>query len=266
MYSFRKSLVVIVGLLVVSLRYTPVEMKVLNPVLVQSWSTTTGISTSVETKVLRPVLVDQDCTTRDHMSGEIWCKGNLEPYGKACTGSEGSIGANSIKMLSSPTLAPIVGWYDRYDKGSGPFKCPWFVSGFSRAYVKFEVKNVIPSGGGTIEVVEYAALSWKTKRLDGTQPKACIKYLYEATGMWDRGKTPTVLLASNLDSFAGKAGYYGVVQQVKKWFEHPDQNWGFMIEPSRNFTEQYSSSKCKESVEDLKLTVRYRVKQMQWPR
>jgi len=250
---------------VVSLGYTPVETKELSPVRGQSWSTGTVFRTLVETKVLRPVVVTQDCTTRDHMSGEYWCKGNLQPYGKACTGSEGSIGSNSIKMLSSPTLAPVVGWYDRYNKGSGPLKCPWFVSGFSRAYVKFDVKHVVPSGGGVIEGVEYAALSWKTKRLTGTQPKACIKYLYEATGMWDRGKTPAVLMVSNLDSFAVKAGYYGAVKPVQKWFANPDQNWGFMIEPSRNSTVQYSDSKCEESMEDLKLTVKYRVKQIQWP-
>ena len=249
----------------VSLGYTLVETKVPSLILVQSRSTGTVFSTFVETKVLRPVVVTQDCTIRDHMSGEYWCKGNLQPYGKSCTSPDGPIGSNSIKMLSSPTLAPVVGWYDRYDKGSGPLKCPWFVSGFSRAYVKFDVKNVVPSGGGAIEGVEYAALSWKTKRLTGTQPKACIKYLYEATGMWDRGKTPSVLMVSNLDSFAVKAGYFGAVKQVQKWFANPDQNWGFMIEPSRNFTAQYSNAKCQESLEDLKLTVRYRVKQMQWP-
>lgn len=248
----------------VSLGYTPAETKVLSPVLIPTWSKGTVFSTFVETKVLKPVVVTQDCTNRDHMANETWCNG-LQPYGKSCTGPEGTIGANSIKMLSSPTLAPVVGWYDRYNKGSGLFKCPWFVSGFSRAYVKFDVKHVVPSGGGTIEGVEYAALSWKTKRLTGTQPKACIKSLYEATGMWDRGKTPAVLMVSNLDSFAVKAGYYGAVKQVQKWFANHDQNWGFMIEPSRNFTVQYSDSKCQESLEDLKLTVRYRVKQTQWP-
>ena len=83
--------------------------------------------------------------------------------------------------------------------------------------------------------------------------------------MWERGKTPTLLMVNNLDSFAVKAGYYGAVKQVQKWFANPDQNWGFMIEPSRNFTAQYSDSKCQESLEDMKLTVKYRVKQMPWP-
>jgi hypothetical protein len=126
------------------------------------------------------------------------------------------------------------------------------------------VKHVVTAG--TIERIDYAALSWKTKRLQGKQSNACIKYLYEATGMWDQGKTPTILLASNLDTFAVNAGYYGAVKQVTKWFANPDQNWGFIIEPSRNFTEQYSSSKCLESLEDLKLTVKYRVRQTQWPK
>jgi hypothetical protein len=130
--------------------------------------------------------------------------------------------------------------------------------------VKFDVKHVVTNG--TIEGIDYAALSWKTKRLAGAQPKACIKNLYEATGMWDRGKTPTELLATNLDTAGVNAGYFGVVKQVKKWFEFPDQNRGLIIEPSRNFTVQYSDSKCLESLEDLKLTVKYRVKPMPWPR
>lgn len=261
--SFKMKIALSLLVAIVSFGYTPVETKVLGPVLLQSWSAGTAF-TFVETKVLRPVVVTQDCTNSDHLSNEVWCNG-LHPYGKACTGPEGPIAANSIKMLSSPTLAPVVGWYDRYNKGSGPFKCPWFVSGFSRAYVKFDVKHVVPSGGGAIEGVEFASLSWKTKRLTGTQPKACSKSLYEATGMWERGKTPTLLMVNNLDSFAVKAGYYGAVKQVQKWFANPDQNWGFMIEPSRNFTAQYSDSKCQESLEDMKLTVKYRVKQMPWP-
>src|SRR6266568_4542550 len=174
---------------VVSLGSNSVETRGLKSVVEPTGSTSTGFNTSFETKVLKPVLVDQDCTTRDHMSDDGWCNG-LEPYGRACQGPEGPIAANSIKKLSSPAGAPTSGWLDRYDKGTKPLACPWWVSGFSRAYVKFDVKHVVTSG--TIERIEYAALSWKTKRLEGKQSKACIKYLYEATGMWDRGKTPTI--------------------------------------------------------------------------
>ena len=247
---------------VVSLGFMSGETKVEKPMTVQSWSTKAGSGTVLETKVLKPVLVDQDCTSRDHASDEAWCIG-LPEYGKACEGPEGAIAANSIRMLSSPTTAPLSGWGDRYDPGSGPLKCPWFVSTFSRAYVKFDVQHVVTSG--PVERIEFASLSWKTKRLHGKQSSACSKYLYEATGMWDRGKTPIVLLVNNLDAFAVHAGYYGVVKQVQKWFDHPEQNWGFVIEPSRNFTEQYSDSRCLESLEDLQLTVKYRVKQTQWP-
>src|SRR5262249_10971229 len=184
---------------VVSLGFMSGETKVEKPMTVQSWSTKAGSGTVLETKVLKPVLVDQDCTSRDHASDEAWCIG-LPEYGKACEGPEGAIAANSIKMLSSPTTAPLSGWGDRYDPGSGPLKCPWFVSTFSRAYVKFDVQHVVTSG--PVERIEFASLSWKTKRLHGKQSSACSKYLYEATGLWDRGKTPTVLLVSNLDAFA----------------------------------------------------------------
>jgi hypothetical protein len=258
---FKTTIALSVLVAVVSLGYTSAETEILNPVPVQSWSANTGFSI-VETKVLTPELVDQDCTSRDHMANEVWCNG-VQPYGTGCQGPGGVIKANSIKVLSSPTIAPLSGWGGRYDKGSGSFKCPWFVSTFSRAYVKFDVKHVVTSG--TVEAIEFASLSWKTKRIEGNQASACIKYLHEATGLWDRGKTPTILLFSNLDTFAVKAGYFGVVKQVQKWFDHPEQNWGFMIEPSQNFNEQYSSSKCLESLEDLRLTVKYRVKPTQWP-
>lgn len=247
---------------IVSFGTISVEPKMLRPLHEPYNLSSPRFTTIVETKILKPILVDQDCTSRNHMSDETWCTG-LAPYGATCDGPEGPIKANSIKVLPSPTTAPISGWGDRYDKGSGPLKCPWFVSTFSRAYVKFDVKHVVTSG--TVEGIDFASLSWKTKRLHGKQSNACSKYLYEATAMWERGKTPTTLLVSNLDAFAVNAGYYGVVKQVQKWFDHPEQNWGFIIEPSRNFTEQYSDSQCLESLEDLKLTVKYRVKQAQWP-
>jgi hypothetical protein len=226
--------------------------------------TNPAFTTSVETKILKPSVINQDCTIADHMSQEKWCNG-LHPYGRACEGPEGPIAGKTIKKLSSSTIAPMSGWSDRYDNGTNPFPCRWFVSGFSRAYVKFDVKHVVTSG--TVEGIEYAALSWKTKRLQGNQSGACSKFLYEATGLWDwkEGKAPTIPLFNNLDTTAINGGYYGVVKSVSKWFSNPDQNWGFVIEPSRNYTEQYSNSKCLESLEDLKLTVKYRVKQMQWP-
>jgi hypothetical protein len=246
----------------VSLAGTSVETKAPRAVPAPSWSTSTDVGTTVETKYLKPVVVTQDCTTREHWSDEIWCTG-LSHAGGACDGAEGALPANSIKILSNPTLAPVCGWYDRSDAGSGTLKCPWFISKFSRVYVKFDVKHVVTSG--PVEKIDYAALSWKTKRLVGTQSQACIKFLWEATSMWVRGKTSVILVASNLDTTAAKAGYVGVAKQVQKWFTFPDQNMGFVIEPSHNFNEQYSDSKCLESLEDLRLTVKYRVKPIQWP-
>src|SRR5437867_5454013 len=133
--SFKIGIVSSFLIAVVSSGSTSVVTKVLKPVVEPSSSTSTGFSTTVETKVLKPVLVNEDCTTKDHMSNESWCTG-LHPYGQACEGPEGPITANSIKKLSSPTVAPIGGWSDRYDKGTAPLACPWWVSGFSRAYVK----------------------------------------------------------------------------------------------------------------------------------
>ena len=164
--SFKIGIVSSFLIAVVSSGNTTVETKVLKSVVEPSRSTSTRFATTVETKVLKPVLVDEDCTAKDHMSNETWCNG-LHPYGLACQGPEAPIAANSIKMLSSPTVAPISGWSDRYDKGTKPFACPWWVSGFSRAYVKFDVKQVVTSG--TIERIDYDALSCKTKRLQGKQ-------------------------------------------------------------------------------------------------
>jgi len=235
------------------------NMKILFPLLIAIVSVRCS---SVETKVLKPIVVTQDCTSNDHLSNETWCLG-LNPYSGTCHGTQGPLPADSIKLLANPSVPPVSGWSDDYDKGSGPLACPWWVSTFSRAYVKFDVKKVVISG--TVEGIEFAALSWKTKRIKGNSSNACMKYLYEATGMWERGKTPVKLLVDNLDTTAVNAGYIGVVESVKKWFANPEQNWGFMIEPSRASTQQYSDSECLESLENLSLTVKYRVKKMKWP-
>ncbi len=45
----------------------------------------------------------------------------------------------------------------------------------------------------------------------------------------------------------------------------PSRTFGLMIEPSRASTQQYSDSECVESLEDLSLTVKYRVNPIKWP-
>ena len=59
---------------------------------------------------------------------------------------------------------------------------------------------------------------------------------------------------------AASGCFYGVVAQVKKWFANPDTNFGFMIEPSRATTKAKSNSDCLDSLEDLRLVVKYRSK------
>jgi hypothetical protein len=115
---------------------------------------------------------------------------------------------------------------------------------------------------GEVESIVFGALTWKTKRLVGDSSNACIKYLYEATGTWKIGETPAILLYDNLDTNAKSVGYYGVAKQVKMWVENPDTNFGFIIEPSRTpRTVDKSNSECLESLEDLRLVVKYRKKE-----
>ncbi|HZQ07283.1 MAG TPA: hypothetical protein VFD70_11955 [Anaerolineae bacterium] len=218
---------------------------------------------SLETRELKPVAVAQDCTSKNsNWPPESWCN-STQPFGQACSGSQGPIKANTLQAFTDPTIPPASGWGDNYDKGTQPLACPWWVSTFSRAYVKFDVVSVVLPGPA--QSIEGASLVWKTKRLAGNSAKACLKFLYEATGIWQRGNTPANLLFDNLDATAVNAGFYGVAAQAQKWFAHPEQNFGLMIEPSRASTQQYSDSECIDSLQDLRLTVKYRVNAIQWP-
>ncbi len=114
---------------------------------------------------------------------------------------------------------------------------------------------------GPVENIKSATLRWTTNRLKGQSyepSKACIKSLYEATGPWKRGKTPGILLYPNLDTTAVSGGYYVVSEQVKKWYQSPDQNFGFVIEPARADTMENSNAACLDALEGLKLVVKYR--------
>jgi len=209
---------------------------------------------AMETTVLKPSSIAQDCTSaNDHNNPVYPCP--LPTMGAACTDSQGGVlPANSLKMFTPPFISPVSGWGDSYDAGTEPAPCWEWVSTFSRAYVRFD----LAFWPGTVESIESASLSWKTKRLKGDSANACIKYLYEATGPWKRGETPANLLFDNLDATAVNGGFYGVVEQAKKWFANPATNFGFMIEPSRASTKAKSNSDCLESLEDLRLTVKYR--------
>lgn len=215
----------------------------------------------VETVTIKPASVAQDCTSKHHDSSEAWCI-SLPSSGLACEGPEGGVAANSLKVFTDPLTPPQSGWGDSYDSGTGPLACPWWVSTFSRAYVKFNLNNIVLSGQAV--GIDYASLSWTTHRIHGGSSNACIKYIYEAGGPWSLGNTPT-LLFNNLDTTAVNAGFIGVVDSAKKWWANPDVNWGFIIEPSRNYTEQYSDSECLEALENLSMTVKFRVNPIKWP-
>jgi hypothetical protein len=210
------------------------------------------------TTELRPEVVAQDCTSESDGSSAIYCIG-LETMGAACLGYGGEIvPANSLKFLSPPIEAvPLGGWADGYSPGSGILPCSEWVSTYSRAYVRFDLFQL----AGPVERVDFAALKWTTTRVEGFSyepAKACIKGLYEATGPWQRGKTPEVLLYANLDTAAVNAGYFGVVELVKKWIAHPEQNYGFVIEPARADTMEESNWDCLDALHDLTLVVTYR--------
>lgn len=215
--------------------------------------------TKTETTTFRPSDVAQDCTSDNDHSDAVYC--SLASMGLACSAESGVVPANSLKKFSKPFPAPFVGWGDSYDPGTQPFPCWEWVSTYSRGYIKFNVGTLID-----LEEITSASLSWTTKRVKGgTQDKACLKNLYEATGPWVRGNTPAIPLVNNLDTTAVHGGYYGVVNQVKKWIKNPDQNFGFMIEPSRLNTVAESNSDCIDSLQDIKLVVKWKQKVVKWP-
>lgn len=215
--------------------------------------------TKMETTTFTPVEVAQDCTSDNDHSDAVYC--SFAKMGLGCSAETGAVYANSLQKFNKPYPAPFIGWGDSYEPGTAPFPCWEWVSTFSRGYLKFDVGILTDP-----EQIVSASLNWTTKReRGGTQGKACLKNLYEATGPWERGKTPGVILVNNLDTTAVQGGYYGVVDQVKKWSKHPDQNFGFMIEPSRTKTVAKSNSDCIDSLRDVKLVVKWKWKLLEWP-
>jgi len=209
---------------------------------------------------LEPALVAQHCTSKHNEASDSYCV-DINIFGSACTGSQGVIPANTLKEFTSPFPSPVVGWGDANDPGTEPFPCWKWVSTFSRGYVRFDLTKLL----GPVESIESAAVSWKTKRLKGGSSKSCAKALYEATGPWKRGATPVTLLYDNLDTTAVSDGYYGVTKQVVNWWTHPNENYGLVFEPSRAKTVEKSDSACIDSLENLRLTVKYRQKEVKWP-
>jgi hypothetical protein len=215
------------------------------------------------TAELEPVAVAQDCTS-DHDYNTFSCgvPACYQPnYGLGCDGIYGPVQANSIKTFNAPADSTIVGWSDYYDDGTQPCPCWNWNSTYSRGYVRFDLTKLV----GPIDKIEYAALSWKTNRLQGGSAKACVKKLYEATGLWQQGATPATLLYDNLDTAAVSAGYVGVVEQAKHWLAKPDENFGLMLEPIRASTVAESNSSCLDALDDLRLVVKYRQKPIKWP-
>jgi hypothetical protein len=224
--------------------------------------------------VLSPAEVAQDCTSAHHFPGEAWCD---VQKGLACrTGAESVAGAavdvvtaDELKMFTDKAIAPASGWSDDYDPGSQPMACPWWISNFSLAYVKFDIKQGADTaaikGGGKTQDVASAFLAWETKRIKGNQEEACIKNLHIATGPWVINQTPTALVVDNLDLKAPKIGFVGVTPQAKNWLANPAQNFGFVIEPSRASTASYSDAKCMEALQNLRLIIRYRIQTIKWP-
>lgn len=226
-----------------------------------------SVGCSVITTELKPVTIAQDCTS-DHDEASTACgfPCGLATYGLGCPankhdGNKHAVKANSLEIFTSASVPPVVGWGDVYDDGTEPCPCWEWVSTFSRGYVRFDLNTLV----GPVEKIVSAALLWKTKRLEGGSSKSCVKYLYEATGPWERGKTPAVLLFDNLDTTAIGAGYYGVANQVEKWLANPNGNYGFMFVPSRASTVKKSNSDCTDSLDDLRLVVKYRQKDVKWP-
>lgn len=221
-----------------------------------------GACSNVVTQNVEPSEIAQDCTSDDDDNDDNINCTDPNKFPTICEVSGGdSITPNSLMQLTNP---PVVGWGDAYHPGSGPFPCWAWVSTFSRGYVRFNLNNLI----GPVESIEGAALTWKTKKLDGaSSTSSCVKALYAATGpwKWSKGGPPGTLLYDNLATTAAGAGYYPVGEQVKKWWATPAANYGFFLVPTRASTVAKSNSRCLESLEDLRLTVKYRQKKVPWP-
>ncbi|MGR9101294.1 MAG: hypothetical protein ACU826_12075 [Gammaproteobacteria bacterium] len=239
----------------------PAFVKIRSILLVVTIFASVGCS-NVVTVHLDPVVTAQDCTS-DNNSATTACftPCGIAKFGLACSASKGVVAADSLKKFTNPVLPPVIGWGDSYDDGTAPCPCWEWVSTFSRGYALFDLTKLV----GPVESIESASLSWKTKRLKGNSSNSCVKSLYEATGPWKRGSTPTKLLYQNLDTTAIKGGYYGMTKQAMNWWKNPDENFGLMFEPSRANTVAESNSDCTESLEGLSLTVKYRQKSVKWP-
>jgi len=223
-----------------------------------------GCAKDLITLHLSPDILAQDCTKDEDRN--LWTCGTPSCTGmpKFFTGCNSSIG-NLPEKSTDPSNPLVVGWFDRYDPGTEPCPCWEWVSHFQRGFVRFNLSNLQLQGNAYVESIESAALSWKTKKIEGDSSKACIKALYEATGPWKKGKTPVKLLFNDLDTKAKNGGYYGVTKQVKRWWEHPNENYGLMFWPSRAKTVDKSNSRCEDSLKDIRLTVKYRKKDVKWP-
>ncbi len=215
---------------------------------------------NVVTVHLEPAAIAQDCTS-DGDEEDFACFGapcGTPPLIRVCAANEGIVPADSLQQV---TAAPVVGWADTYDDGTDPCPCWAWASTFSRGYVRFNLGGLL----GPVESIESAALTWKTKELDGASPTSCVKRLYEATGPWKWGATPVSLLFDNLQTTAASGGYYGVLAQAKKWWAAPGENYGFVFEPARAETVAKSDSTCRDSLEGLRLMVKYRKGTTPWP-
>jgi hypothetical protein len=212
----------------------------------------TGCTQSAE---LQPVLVGQDCTSADDAAGSACftpCTG-LGSFGHACKSNEGVVNANLLETFLQP-IPPLVGWSDGYDNGTNPCPCWEWVSTVSRGFVRFDLTKIV----GPVKSIAGASLLWKPVRTAGSSPKSCVMKLYETTGDWQHGKTPVTLLHDNLDTLAVNAGYFGVASTVQKWWSDPNKNWGFMFEPSRATTKAKSNAECLDSLESIRLVVKYK--------
>jgi len=219
-----------------------------------------GCAKDLITVKVSPDILAQDCTRDEDRN--LWTCGTpscigLPTLGGGCNSSIGNLPEKS----TNPSDPLVVGWQDRYDSGTKPCPCWEWVSGFQRGFVRFNLINV----GLSVESIEFAALSWKTKKIEGDSSKACAKALYEVTGPWKKGKTPVKLLFNDLDTKAKNGGYFGVTKQVKRWWEHPNENYGLMFWPARAKTVDKSNSSCEDSLKDLHLTIKYRKKDEKWP-
>lgn len=148
----------------------------------------------------------------------------------------------------------IVGYAHRYDPGTQPCPCWWYVNCAYRGYVGFDVSALKQTG------IVSATLKWEPSTqlsLGDTAANVgnCIAKIYQATEPWQKERTTA---GEDLGwAFTGEAnpkpGEINVSQTVRSWLNGTQPNYGFFfVGPNENVHEKNNNS-CLTTMYNLRL-------------